>query len=150
MWDIKIRKVPKYESYMGLTSLRWWNNPGLHVQVLPLGPPSPLPPLHLTSSSKERWHPSYRNVVGHGLAGWGQLGNTERERGSFLVGSSLIKPGTTTKALWLSWGWNPINQQACSTSPGHPNCGGAPPSPHKKQTRQLKVNILHSSKTKTD
>ncbi len=124
MRDIE-RKRKKYnsKSYMGSKSLTWWHNPGLQVQVLPLFPPSSLPPLHLTSSSKERWHPSYRNVVGPGSAGWGWLGNRERQRDSFLVGSSLITPGTTTKALWLSWGWNPSNQQACFTSPGHPNGG---------------------------
>lgn len=126
--------MPKYVSYMGSKSLRL--RPGLQGQVLPLVLPSPLPPLHLTRSSKEKWHPSYRNVVGPGSAGWGRLGNRERQRGSFLVGSSLIKPRTTIKALWLSWGWNPSNQQACSTSPGHSNCGRSAEqsttSPHKE------------------
>lgn len=112
----------------------------LQVQVLPLVLPSPLPPLHLTSSSKERWHPSYRNVVGPGTAGRGRLGNRERQRGSFLVGSSLIKPRTTIKALWLSWGWNPSNQQACSTSHGHSNCGRSAAQRTTKSTQRNKTN----------
>lgn len=121
---------------MGSKSLRWWHNPGLQVQVLPLVLPSPLPPLHLTSSSKEKWHPSYRNVVSPGSAGWGRLGNRERQRGSFLVGSSLIKPRTTIKGLWLSWGWNPAISKHAPLPLVILTVAGlqsrAPPIPHKE------------------
>jgi len=62
------------------------------------------------------------------------------------VGSSLIKPRTTIKGLWLSWGWNPSNQQACSTSPGHSNCGrSAEQSNTKKPTQRNRANGYRSA-----